>query len=269
MHTSWSEIDTYRQCAFKHHVRYKLEKEPKRTPRSLQIGSMWHVLMELVYDSNDLGAPVDQLKQWRSEGQDPEYVELLTWMLDGYYEKWGVGDPLWTGEVEAIELEFEVELPDIGWGPLNLKGAIDLLVWIDNRLWLVDHKTGAEKPKTQDLELADQWTLYVWAARQLGYEVFGSVHSYAKTRKLKRTMTLEERFERFPIHRTDHECEKVAREATIQAWAAKSENGAPRSPGDHCHFRCDLIDVCIADRRYDERMAHQILDTEFKTRERK
>ncbi len=251
MHTSWSEIDTYRQCAFKHHARYKLNRTSGRTAKALTRGIAWHALLELLYTDGDPLSPIRELKLWRLENRyDTETIDLLAWMLTGYYEKYGVGDPLWMKNVEFVELEFRVDLPDIGWGTLPLVGKIDLGVWIDNRLWIVDHKSGAKPPKQQELELADQWTLYVWAAREMGYEVFGSVHSYANTKPLKREQTLDERFSRLQIHRTEVECENVVKEATIQAWAAKNENGAPRSPGDHCFYRCDFIDVCVAARRW-------------------
>ncbi len=266
MHTSWSEIDTYRQCAFKHHARYKLDRQSTRPSRALTIGKMWHKLLELLYQTGDPAEPLAELKIWKAE--EKEHTDLLVWMLEGYFSQYGVGDPFWVANVEAVELEFLLPLPDIGWGELDFKGSIDLLVWIDGRLWVVDHKTGGDKPRLKELELADQWTLYTWAARELGYEVFGSIHSYTKTRRLKREQPLDERFERFPIHRTDQECARVLREATIQAWAAKSDNGAPRSPGDHCFYRCDFIDVCIASRRFNDDMALHILNHEFVERER-
>lgn len=267
-YTSWSEIDTARQCLRKHHLRYKRDLVDRVTPPALDRGTRWHTLLEELYKTGDPEAPVQQLRTWTDEQDgDPNELELLTWMLDGYYDKWGLGDPQFSDGAVAVELEFEVELPQIGAGPLVLKGVVDLLVEIWGKLWVVDHKSGKTKPKDRSLEMADQWTLYVWAMQQEGYDVFGSIHSYAKTERLKRDMSLEERFARKPIHRTDREVEAVAREAAIQAWQARIDNGAPRSPGDHCSYRCGYLDVCIADRRYGEGMAENILQIKHQPKE--
>lgn len=267
-HTSWSEIDTARQCLQKHQLRYKAEWETKDESRPLTLGNMWHELMEDLY-GGDAGTPVKKLRKWRDEEVDPDFVDVLAWMLKGYYDAWGSGDPTWRANVWAVEMEFELPLPDVGFGPLTLKGFIDLIVNINGKLWVVDHKSsGSPRPRDRDLDMADQWTLYVWALRELGHDVFGSIHNYAMTKQLVRKQTVEERFARIPIHRTQREVEAVAREASITAWLAKGENGAPRSPGDHCWRRCDFIDVCVADRRYGTRLSDSILTLKHQPRER-
>ena len=226
--------------------------------------------MEELYRTGEASGPIDRLREWTDHEEfDQEEIDLQTWMLDGYFDKWGFGDPQFVNG--AVETEFEalVDLPDVGMGPLKLMVIVDLLVEQFGKLWVVDHKSGGAygKPKPTALEMADQWTLYVWAMRQLGYEVFGSLHNFATTKKLQRTMTLDERFYRTPIHRTERECEQVVREFTIQAWAARVENGAPRSPGDHCIYRCGFFDHCVADRRYGGRLADNILTIKHRQRE--
>lgn len=272
-HTSWSEIDTARHCLRKHHLRYKGDRwQLKEDAEPLRRGSSGHKLMELLYDLDFTGTPIERSK--RVDGRikelaaeaDPD-AERLEWMFQGYWQAYGYGDPMWSEHVEAAELEFLVPLPDVGLGPLNLKGIIDLVVWINNKLWVVDHKFSSRPIKPVDTEMADQWTLYCWALRQLGYPVFGSIHNYVKTEKLKRKMTMEERFQRIPIHRSDRELESVAAEATVQAHLAKMDNGAPRSPGEFCVRRCDFLDVCIADRRYGPEMAENVLQVTHKPRE--
>ena len=260
MHTSWSEIDTARHCLAKHHYRYKERWRDREESEALNIGNRWHLMMNELYATGEESAPGELILQWRDEGVDHEIVERLAWMLDGYYQRWGKGDPLWQHGAVMTEQRFEVELPDIGMGPLTLVLVVDLAVEVTKKLWVVDHKSSKYSVNGRDLELADQWTLYVWALRRLGYDVFGSVHNSAKTEKLKRAMSLEERYSRIPIHRTDRECEAVAREATITAWTAKSNNGAPRSPGELCFRRCGYLDACIADRRYGPTQAEHILN---------
>lgn len=258
-HTSWSEIDTARHCLRKHHLKYKERWVSTKSAGARDLGIYWHELMEDLYTTGDPEAPVAKLREWTEAYPGEETNDTLAWMLTGYYEKWGLGDPLWTNNVAFVEVEIRVDLPDVGYGPLELLGYIDLGVDLHQKLWVVDHKSGKDAPKPQDLEMADQWTLYVWALREMGYDVFGSVHNYARTERLKRDMTLEERFARIPIHRTQREVEQVAREAAIQAWLAKIDNGAPRSPGEMCFRRCDFVDACIADRRYGTEVSLSII----------
>lgn len=266
-HTSWSEIDTIRHCLRKHHYRYKDRWESTGDAGPKELGIAWHTLMETLYTTGEASAPVELLRQWTDEDPGSEQNETLAWMLAGYYEAWGLGDPLWQENVELVEVEIKVDLPDIGMGPLQLLGYVDLCVGLWNNLWVIDHKSGKYAPNPRELEMADQWTLYVWALREMGYNIFGSIHNYARTDKLVRPMTLEERFGRIPIHRTEREVEQVVLEATIDAWRGKIDNGAPRAPGEMCFRRCDFFDACVADRRYGTEMAVHIIERNHQPKE--
>ncbi len=243
-YTHWSEIDCIRTCPRQHFLRYKNGLEPKARQVALDRGSLWHELMDDTYSPDPETNPASRLIKWRDEKSvHHDDIDLLTWMLEGYFEAYGPGDPVWADNVVAVELELEAMLPDVGFGRKKFKGSIDLIVEWLGRLWIIDHKTGKVKPSSRSLPMLDQWTIYTWLARENGYDIFGTAHNYAKTIRLKRDMTLEERFERTPIDKTDIEVETVAREfATVVAYG-HADNGAPLSPGDHCHW-CDFRDYC-------------------------
>ncbi len=276
MHTSWSEVSAFRQCARKHHLIYREGWVTKSLQTPLRRGSSWHAMLEALYKTGRHEAPAEVLIELLGDGiddgrggilqADPEDGDLLAWMLDGYYEFYGKGDPAWSGaKIRGVEMKFEYDLPDVGYGPLKLIGFIDLLIEMLGRLWIVDHKTGKQKPRNNDLALADQWTLYTAVLQEMGYKVFGSVHNYAKTTKLKREQTLEERFERKPIQRTAIEVKQVVEEFTVQAWMAKlGIQGNPRSPARHCYQMCSFEDVCIAGRKFGERMEESQLRVNHK-----
>lgn len=269
MHTSWSEIDTIRHCLRKHHYRYKDRWVSTRPAGPRDLGIRWHKLMELLYTTGEADAPVKQLREWTEEEPGSDEIETLTWMLTGYYEAYGLGDPLWVAGTAFVEVKVEVELPDIGYGPLLFTGFVDLGVDLWRKLWVVDHKSGVHAAAERDLEMADQWTLYTWALREMGYDIFGSIHNYARTDKLVREMTLQERFARTPIHRSEREVQQVVFEATVDAWRGKIDNGAPRAPGEYCFRRCDFFDACVADRRYSTEMAVSIIQRDHKQDEEK
>jgi hypothetical protein len=227
-------------------------------------------MLEGLYKTGDQFAPSYRLQGMVDE-LEYEDIELLTWMLRGYYKAYGDGDPDWCRNVVLVEEPMEVELPDVGYGPLTLRFVVDLVVELWGNLWIVDHKTSGRLPRRNDDAMADQWTLYVWGLRQHGYEIFGSIHNFARTEKLKsRPMALEERFFRTPIDRTAHEVQQVVAEATVQAWQAKlGLPGNPRSPGEHCWRRCSFEEACIAGRKWGDGMEHSVLLLKHRQTERR
>lgn len=274
MHVSWSEIDTARQCLHKHHLTYREGWERREPHPAGKLGTDWHSMLAELYRTGDWTAPGDALLSMVNEAEiEREQGELLAWMLDGYYRMWGQGDPTWATKVVLVEEELRVDLPDVGYGSLELVAIIDLVVEIMGRLWIVDHKTSTRFPRRNAFDLADQWTLYSWVLREHGYNVFGSVHNFARTERLQRHADdldqvskeaywaeLKERYCRIPIERTAKEVESVVADVTVQAWQAKlGLPGNPRSPGDHCDRRCSFKDGCIAGRKWGDKMEHNVL----------
>lgn len=274
VHTSWSEIDTARQCLHKHHLKYREGWEARDPHPAGHLGTCWHSMLGELYMTGDPDAPgVDLVQMVDNAVVTREQGQLLAWMLDGYERMWGKGDTAWRGKVVLVEEELRVDLPDVGYGPLELVAVIDLVVEIMGRLWIVDHKTSARFPRKDSVYLADQWTLYCWVLKQHGYNVFGSVHNFARTERLKRhaedldqlseadvLAELRERYCRIQIERTDLEIESVVADATVQAWQAKlGLPNNPRSPGEHCYRRCSFEEACIAGRKWGDNMETNVL----------
>ena len=270
-HTSWSEVDTSRQCLKKHHLVYRESWEPKITPPALIKGNAWHALLEELYVTKRAEAPYEKLISMLLSGEIEDDVgDLMKWMIDGYYQAYGHGDPDWTEATILVEHEINFELPDVGYGPLKLKGFIDLVVILFGKLWIVDHKSGKNKPSDGELALIDQWPVYIAALQEEGYDVFGSIHSYAKTDRLKRDQPMAERFLRTPIQRTPLEVKTALSELTVQAWIAKlGVEGNPMSPGEYCRWRCSFQDSCIAYRKWGADMETQVLKSKHIQTERR
>lgn len=201
--TSFSELDTARQCEHKHRLAYKERWKSPRTGPALVKGTSWHQVLETHYNvlkgtqptkgSNILYTPdhrldlaVEAVKPliFRPNSSEPldEVAELVGWMYAGYIEKWGI-DPQW--KVLAVEYATEVWLPTAtgSRSMFKLKLKIDLVVMQDGHLWVVDHKSGKDLPKKKQLDINDQFALYTWALHQLGKDVFGSLHNAARTQR--------------------------------------------------------------------------------------
>lgn len=287
---SWSEIDTARQCPHKHTLSYQERWRSSTTRPALERGTSWHTAMEVWYDRRSEPDPEQRkllvrsyLNQDRTPEERGQHDDLLWWMFEGYVDHYGED---WPWKVVAIELPFQVQLrypkADGTLGkrsPIALKGKIDLLVLWEGRLWVIDHKTCARLPTDKELALDDQFGLYSWALRELGRNVFGSLHNAVRTkmpapddrpedaqgRKLNKDGTVsknqpagstpEERFKRTLLHRTDRELDTVAAEAFETLHGIYYRGNRERHPNsDTCKWRCDYLEACLGGRKgQDER----------------
>jgi len=281
---SYSELDTYRQCPLKHFLGYRERwSRPVSDESPLSRGILWHVVMEehygVIKDYSEAhgGRAIKEeeyqdvlISCWEAvfphlhdpvTGNQSADQELIQWMYEGYVEKYGV-DPDW--EILAIEYPFEValDMPDGNPSPYYLKGKIDLIVRnrVNNSVWIIDHKSGKDLPTQMALEIDDQFGLYGWATRKLGYRIMGLMHNAARTqrnqgdmpgadlsKKTLKKQTLEERMHRTLLNRSDHELRNLADDAYAVAVNIYPELvGRERLPlysspdARSCGWKCDF-----------------------------
>jgi len=239
---SHSEIDSYRQCRFKHQLQYREGWRSEDTAPALQRGTHFHTMLELHYRHRGEAA-----LEYLSTVEDNDQRELLAWIYSGYCSKWGE-DLGW--EVIDVERWIEVPLAD----DVVLRGKIDLIARDEKgRVWIWDHKTSQYLPKAREHDLDDQLTVYLWALREEGMDVRGAIYNACRTNRPKsKEPKLEERFDRYMVFRTDAELETVRREYTELAREAyqAGEGDRPRSPDpDKCRWRCPFVEPCLLGRR--------------------
>lgn len=275
---SYSELDTGRQCPLKHHLLYDRRwTKPPRPDGALAKGSLYHNCMETHYkllksvqDAHKGRIPLklvagtlaqarklvmeylidEQTGDWISEVH-----ELIGWMYDGYVEQYGV-DEEW--RLVGIEHQIITPLPDANGNAsrFHLKAKLDLIVreWKTGFLWVVDHKSGSNLPSYMDLEIDDQFGLYVWAMRKSGKKVLGAIHSANRTQRNKGPMSLEQRMGRTYLNRTDTECANIALDAYYVAKALypdDPENKLRFSSPDprQCGWKCDVKEAHLMMRK--------------------
>lgn len=272
---SFSELDNYRQCRFKHQLGY-VERWVDPSPGyALQLGSLWHSVLEMHYrrlkEGMKLAGIVQEIQasDLLSDefGNSTEVQDTVAWMYDGHVKHFGE-DREW----EIVDVEFPVG----GWlynaagnrTSFWFKGRIDLLVRdfsMGGGLWVVDHKSSSRELKQKDLDFEDQMPLYIRSLRRQGLDVRGALYSAARTKKLVRPMTLEERFQRIPMARTDKELETIELEAydTMREAYAPHDGDKPRSPdAERCGWRCSFTEACLAGRKGGDTRQH-LQDTGF------
>lgn len=259
---SYSELDTYRQCPFKHELAYRQRWTPDTEAPALSRGRLFHEVMELHYRRLDQGLKLPAIAQElqtngmlydTTTGASTEEQDLVAWVYDGHVEKYGA-DPDW--EIVGVELKIEDWLPTRRGtrSHFKLKGRVDLLVrdrTMDG-LWVVDHKTCRNLPKGKDLDFDDQAAVYSYLLRRRGLDIQGVIFNHCRTYKLQRPMSLDERFRRTITTRTQQELENMALEVleTFRAAYRPREGEPPRAPDpDRCGWRCPYTEPCLGARK--------------------
>jgi len=166
-----SRLACFRACPRKHYLRYQLGLRPAEEGLALRVGSAFHRALE----ARDKGEDVEAALAERL--QDPFDLALVAAMFDGHARRWA-DHPL---AAVATELAFDLPLknPETGAAtPIwRIGGVIDAIVRLpDGRLALKEIKTTSRDfcPGAEywlRLHLDPQLSLYVLAARELGYEV--------------------------------------------------------------------------------------------------
>lgn len=270
---SWSEIDAYRQCPHKHLLNYKERWTAPTNSAALTRGSAWHQVLEAHYGSlmeqpNNIVAAKDAaytilegIRYSAVSGDDTP--DLIEWMYQGHLDHYGIDDH-W--KIVGVEQKINVPLLTAAGRKSRfiLKMQIDLIVedrTIKNKLFLIDHKTGSALPTEKKLELADQFSTYMWGMRQLGHPIFGAIWNGAITRKNKGEQPLDKRFLRTTTVRTDRELTTIAQElhATARAMYSPDNVGERHPDPDTCRWKCPYTEACIFGRKTSYRQEREFL----------
>lgn len=283
---SYSELSAFRDCPLKHYLAYILRyTKPPKPDSALSRGSLWHLVMQEHYKviraeqmlwphqripkdrEESLLAEILELIKWIWKPKDgeeqTETQSLIEWMYKGYVDRYGA-DLHW--RIVGIEQKLMHTLP--GDGPYVLKAAIDLIVfdYETSALWVIDHKSCGNLPNQMDLDIDDQFGLYSWLLRAVGKPVLGTIHSAARTTRNQadfphyvgksKPQTLDQRFKRTFLNRTDQELDNLALDAYNAARAAHpmvelGERPAYYSAPDprSCGWKCDFKEAHLTIRK--------------------
>ena len=166
-----SRLSTFRACPRRHYLAYELALRPRETSFPLRVGAAFHAAHETIDAGQDVEAVIER------EVDDPYDRALVAAMLDGHLRRWAGQD----NEVVATETVFQLPLVNPATGsptPVwQLAGKIDRIERLpDGRLALRERKTtsrdfGPGSDYWVQLQMDQQISLYVIAARALGYDV--------------------------------------------------------------------------------------------------
>ncbi len=229
-----SRIESFRKCRKRHWYEYELGLRREVDSRALRMGSAYHAGLDQLKQGQALEMAVATARALYDATPPGEYVidwemerETVATMIAGYQWRWqAAGMQL----VLATEKEFclpvvnpETEAASTIW---RLAGKIDGIVRLeDGRLAVLEHKLlsenlAADSDWWQRLQMDPQVSLYVYAARQCGYDVATVLYDVGRKPTMKPT----------PVSLLDELGARVVLDA--KGNRVKTERGVWRQTGD-------------------------------------
>lgn len=191
--TTHSMLKQMARCPKSVQYKYAERLKPKfitAREKPLKRGTWFHELLQEFYAGRDWRERHEELcKQYR--GLFDEEKEALgdlpnemIQLMRSYLWHYGAdkSDPHHGWNVIGTEMTFECPWPDSEDGLDMYRCRVDVLYEDEWGLWIGDHKTHKALPNTTFRILDAASPLYVWAAREAGYNVRGFVWNYIKTK---------------------------------------------------------------------------------------
>lgn len=282
-----SELADFRHCPLKWHIGWRegWHSPARESGGARELGTVWHSVLAIRYrylqKCQETGAEPDEDAVLEAVGREIETAhselrETLHWMYAGYVECYG-----WDSDLRILSVEQTLRVPFHDenneplviryvdpsgteppvWRPVLYSWTSDILAVSRTcrGIVVVDTKSTSQPMSDVDIDLSDQFGLYTVAWRRLGRKVVGQLVNQAKTKALKRPMTMEERFARVPSLRTPVELRNIELDAvdTIRAMYSEQNLRRPYSSPDprSCGWKCDFKEPHLRLRRKANPMA--------------
>lgn len=214
---SHSQAETWDRCGFKWHISYELGYAPIERSRGLELGGMIHELFAIWYETRDESLVDAQVQKWVEEytsgisnGHSLPSVASAVWLFKKYIHEYPDNpDRYW--KILAVEKHFAILLTSPAGHLYILQGYIDLIIEIDGKIWIVDHKSGQKFWNDGEAMMDSQLPLYAAALRHQGLEVFGIIINLIGTYpyKDKTKVKNEQVFKTIQMYRSPSELDAV------------------------------------------------------------
>jgi hypothetical protein len=166
-----SMVKCFKQCRKKYELEYIEELKPLKTPKALELGTLYHKGLELLLADLSIANIAEELETYQRNtcldngvDYDPIPVGIAIEMIKAFYRESGYQK--W--QVKNIEHKFEVST---GYGK-RLVGKIDAIIYLEDKVLLVEHKTTScwasdGNEYLHNLLWDEQPTNYLYAIREL------------------------------------------------------------------------------------------------------
>lgn len=193
-----------------------------------------------------------------------EMFELGLAMMKNYQRKWA--SPLFRGfSIVQPESQIEIAIPDTDH---SLILRLDGIIRQDgtDKLYILEHKTYASRPKMQDLQNNDQFLAYIWGLTQakIGNVVGIAYDGMWKRAVPPRNSTFDELFTRLIVTRPQHEIDAFGAQLAMEVLdmvRAKEQNIIyPNRIWQGC-WDCSFQALCESQSRGED--YQHIIDTQY------
>jgi PD-(D/E)XK nuclease superfamily protein len=191
--TTHSMLKTYLRCPKQAQYKYAERLKPRAATmrdKPLKRGTWVHELLEVHYQGGDWRERHSKLTKKFNQLFDEEKDNLgdlpteCAVIMRSYLWHYGADktDPMHGWKILGTEVTFEAVWPDSEDGLDIYRCRLDLLVEDEYGFLIVDHKTHKQLPDHTTRTLDAASPLYIWAARENGYDVRGFLWNYLRTK---------------------------------------------------------------------------------------
>lgn len=235
---SHSRLSCFRTCPRKHHISYELGIRPEEQGFALRVGSAFHLALDTIEKKGDIDAALATL-------EDPYDLAMVAAMVHGHVARWQDA-PV---ETVASELRFEMPLRNPETGASTpiwiLVGILDRLVWLDDgRIALMEYKTTSRdfSPGADywiQLHMDMQLSMYVLAAREIGYDVSTILYDVTRRPQLRPLRATPEDKRKYKKGTDELYANQRAEDETPEAFAARVAEDIAAKP-EHYFARIEI-----------------------------
>lgn len=184
-----SKIKTWQFCHQAYHYKYDHNLRPKRKIAPLYRGTIIHDIIEAHHKGEDwvpiferYDAEFNKLFKEERESLGETLMDDIWLIVQGYFHRYE-DDPLEYVEIEGTLGPFPAAKPGQFGDNVFIQGKVDRIAFdADGLCWVMDTKTKRNFPDEFERQMSLQGMLYIWAARQAGYDPVGIIWDYVRTK---------------------------------------------------------------------------------------
>lgn len=195
-----SRQDSFKTCRKRHWFQYELGVRRELDGKALRMGTAFHDGLELLGKGRELVDACDAVSERYKAA--PDVIEQREWdieretvvrLLCGYVWRWEYQPVEYLAAEQSFELPLTNPETNKATPVFSLAGKIDGIVRLqDGRLAVIEHKLfgddiGQDAPLWRRMRIDHQVSLYVMAARRLGYAVDAVLYDVARKPTIKPT----------------------------------------------------------------------------------
>jgi len=250
---SYSQVSQWHRCKKSWEYAYKEGLRSKTSPDYLRLGSYVHLLLEIYYNHMRYDFPPDQTRELLANfamekltvdlpvdqlGVVSSALRLVLRYIDDVAPLFDAG-----ARVLGVEYHFVKELTTPKGRKFFLQGYIDLILEIEGRIWIIDHKTTGNKIwSITELQMDGQLTTYAAAIPN----VFGVGVNFFNTYDYKDwwATPYEKLYKRLTTNRSKAEQEAVLHNFRLIVDEMIDTVEYPLSLTKDC-ARCPFNELCL------------------------